>query len=480
MWIFLAKICLLISSIIGNQRVVGNSTLCRRYSSGCCLNEYKDDGKCKECPPGTFGVNCSSECYSGFYGQLCLQECGCAHNHYCDHRYGCQKCPPRTFGLNCSGTCPNKYYGRLCQEECDCALGQYCDPRNGCIQCAIGQLCRKDCNCTSEEYCDPRYGCLKCSTRNKGLNCSQTCPNEYYGGFCLEKCNCTTGQYCDPQKGCLECAVGTVGGECNRHCSTGYYGKTCQTECDCTSYQYCDPKYGCLQKLKATPTTTPRITTSDSPIWKNVSFSFFGFIFATVVVGGLFCLKPRLKDLFRIPVEDTERSSGVRPELADDDAEAASGNAHEYLQEEAIGNVDNVYADLRTSKMVDCAVINDSEPVDDGNRHRKLNYAHTREENYDLCTLEAVSDENTMHDYACVPKNFQYSILSLKRNVDPSLLVDLEAQPKGPVDGAYDLIDICGQTYHKSSDDNSSESDSNLCMSDSEVKSAVDENGSGK
>ena len=37
---------------------------------------------------------------------------------------------------------------------------------------------------------------------------------------------------------------------------------------------------------------------------------------------------------------------GVRPELAADDAEAASGTAHEYLQDEAAGNVDNVYADL--------------------------------------------------------------------------------------------------------------------------------------
>ena len=135
----------------------------------------------------------------------------------------------------------------------------------------------------------------------------------------------------------------------------------------------------------------------------------------------------------------------------------------------------NVYADLRISKMVDSAVINatgDSEPLDDGNRHRKSNYTPTPEENYDLCTLE----ENTMHDYACVPKNFQYSILSLKRNVDPSLLVDLEAQPKGPVNDEYDLIDICGQTYKKSSDDNSSESDSSLCMSYSEIKNAVDEN----
>ena len=74
----------------------------------------------------------------------------------------------------------------------------------------------------------------------------------------------------------------------------------------------------------------------------------------------------------------------------------------------------NVYAELRISKMVDSAVINatgNSEPLDDGNRHRKLNYTHTPEKNYDLCTLEAVSDKKTMHDYACVHKNFQYSIL---------------------------------------------------------------------
>ena len=148
-----------------------------------------------------------------------------------------------------------------------------------------------------------------------------------------------------------------------------------------------------------------------------------------------------------------------------------------------MANVDNVYADLRASKMVDIAVINATgnfEPVDDGYRHRKLNYAHTPEENYDSCTLEAVSEENAIHDYACVPKNFQYSILSLRRNVDPSLLVDHEVQSKGPVDDAYDLVDIYGQTYNKSSDDNSSESDSSLCMSDSEVKSAFDENGTGK
>ncbi|XP_078337891.1 uncharacterized protein LOC111133095 isoform X1 [Crassostrea virginica] len=148
MWIFLVINYLMISSIIPNQRVVGNSTPCRRYDYGCCFNEYNVNGNCRECPLGTLGVNCSSECPEGYYGKLCKEECDCTLNHYCDHRFGCQECPPGTFGLNCSGTCPNKYYGRFCLEECKCKSNEYCDIQKGCLQC----------DCT---ICDPTYGCLQ-------------------------------------------------------------------------------------------------------------------------------------------------------------------------------------------------------------------------------------------------------------------------------------------------------------------------------
>ena len=67
------------------------------------------------------------ECLHGTYG--CL-----ANNYYCDHRYGCKECPPGTFGVNCSGICPNKHYGRLCKNECDCSSDEYCDPIKGCLQ----------------------------------------------------------------------------------------------------------------------------------------------------------------------------------------------------------------------------------------------------------------------------------------------------------------------------------------------------------
>lgn len=41
-----------------------------------------------ECPPGTFGTDCSSKCPSGFFGKFCRQECLC-NAHDCNSTYGC-------------------------------------------------------------------------------------------------------------------------------------------------------------------------------------------------------------------------------------------------------------------------------------------------------------------------------------------------------------------------------------------------------
>lgn len=41
------------------------------------------------------------------------------------------ECPPGTFGLNCTGTCVPYYFGRLCRSKCDCPLHQ-CDLKLGC------------------------------------------------------------------------------------------------------------------------------------------------------------------------------------------------------------------------------------------------------------------------------------------------------------------------------------------------------------
>nr|XP_022336905.1 cell death abnormality protein 1-like isoform X2 [Crassostrea virginica] len=184
MWIFLVKTYLLISSIIYNQRVVGNSTLCRRQESGCCLNEYNDNGECKECPLGAFGVNCSSECPEGYFGKLCKEECNCTTDYYCDRSFGCRKCHPGSFGLNCSVTCLKKYYGRFCMEECNCTSSKYCDPQRGCLKC----------DCTSNQYCDPTYGCLPKNKGEQECDPRKNCTNQETTKVVKQYMNVTNGQ----------------------------------------------------------------------------------------------------------------------------------------------------------------------------------------------------------------------------------------------------------------------------------------------
>ncbi|XP_052717579.1 uncharacterized protein LOC128189849 isoform X1 [Crassostrea angulata] len=62
--------------------------LCTLDSGRCCHNYFRKNGICKECPPGTFGTDCSSKCPSGFFGKFCRQECLC-NAHDCNSTYGC-------------------------------------------------------------------------------------------------------------------------------------------------------------------------------------------------------------------------------------------------------------------------------------------------------------------------------------------------------------------------------------------------------
>ncbi|XP_052720528.1 uncharacterized protein LOC128192114 [Crassostrea angulata] len=55
----------------------------------CCANFYWDEGECKECLPGYFGMNCQSRCFYPTFGKLCMNTCGCNISD-CDHVSGCQ------------------------------------------------------------------------------------------------------------------------------------------------------------------------------------------------------------------------------------------------------------------------------------------------------------------------------------------------------------------------------------------------------
>uniref|UniRef100_A0A8W8KPB6 Uncharacterized protein n=1 Tax=Magallana gigas TaxID=29159 RepID=A0A8W8KPB6_MAGGI len=123
----------------------------------CCPDYYKVNGNCTECPAGTFGLNCSSICPMNFYGQFCQKRCFCRHQ-YCQPVDGCNINNFTTDGDNFP--CIQNYY-------------------------------ILDGNCT------------ECPDGTFGVNCSQKCPNNYFGRLCKIPCNCSDGQYCDQVKGCI-------------------------------------------------------------------------------------------------------------------------------------------------------------------------------------------------------------------------------------------------------------------------------------
>lgn len=61
-----------------------------------------------------------------------------SNDHFCQNSFWLfimfLECPAGTMGPNCSITCPPGYHGRLCMEDCDCSQDQYCDPVSGCKQ----------------------------------------------------------------------------------------------------------------------------------------------------------------------------------------------------------------------------------------------------------------------------------------------------------------------------------------------------------
>lgn len=52
----------------------------------CCENYRAVGNSCKECWPGTHGVDCRDYCPPNFYGRLCSTKCGCEP---CDKVTGC-------------------------------------------------------------------------------------------------------------------------------------------------------------------------------------------------------------------------------------------------------------------------------------------------------------------------------------------------------------------------------------------------------
>ncbi|XP_052681419.1 multiple epidermal growth factor-like domains protein 10 [Crassostrea angulata] len=63
-----------------------------RIEGKCYANHMWDseEGQCKPCPQGYFGINCTSKCLMPFYGLKCKSTCNCTDDK-CHHIQGCNE-----------------------------------------------------------------------------------------------------------------------------------------------------------------------------------------------------------------------------------------------------------------------------------------------------------------------------------------------------------------------------------------------------
>nr|XP_034338668.1 uncharacterized protein LOC105323934 isoform X3 [Crassostrea gigas] len=471
----------------------------------CCPDYYKVNGNCTECPAGTFGLNCSSICPMNFYGQFCQKRCFCRHqycqpvdgcninnfttdgdNFPCIQNYyildgNCTECPAGTFGLNCSSICPKNFYGQFCQKECFCRH-QYCHPVDG---CNINNFTTDGDNFPCiQNYYILDGNCTECPDGTFGVNCSQTCPNNYFGRLCKIPCNCSDGQFCDQVKGCIPNNNDTDNGKIS---DSGLTTVATEVTTDATEITTIDSGI-----TKAIHQRTSK--------WKDVSFALIGAVFVVLVVAGVFYLRSRLRRFkkhwsFSNTEEDHGNAScnfnyfvkhyfqrkqlmqlylmlmqSLLISVAEQNIEVANivsptHSTQGHASEQRGEALSNVYDDLRLSQMMDRNTVSGTdcnhfaacseETLNEetfGTYNKSVSKRH-----YIYSYTETSGEEESANNYEHFRMPTEYSILSLKRNIDPSV-IQLYGQREKGNDGAYDVI--VGQFHNVGEQSENSQSES--------------------
>nr|XP_011437312.3 uncharacterized protein LOC105335211 [Crassostrea gigas] len=213
-------------------------------------------------------------------------------------------------------------------------------------------------------------------------------------------------------------------------------------------------------------TTTPSF--EDISVWKNMTFAFIGSIVTALALAAIMCLRSRLKknlshQSLRCRWGDQADLSAARQDQVEADIENINLD-QEHLNEDTADNMDNLYDDLRSSKLLDtysdvtkknsfatCSTNNEI-PKED---HCDLNNEFLIESlmMYTKSNEEAYAKDESVPNYEQFQLPFQYSILSLKRNLDPSA-AELYGKTEYNNADAYDLVNVyenSGSSYSSNS-----------------------------
>nr|XP_034338680.1 uncharacterized protein LOC117692989 [Crassostrea gigas] len=213
-------------------------------------------------------------------------------------------------------------------------------------------------------------------------------------------------------------------------------------------------------------------------VWKNITFAFTGSILTALAVAAIMCLRSRLKEnqrhqSLRSHVEDQADLTAPRQEHGEANFENINLD-QEHANEETSDNMDNLYDDLRSSKILDkysnvtkknsfatCSTKNESPNEDHYDSNNEffieslMMYTNSNE--------EANAKDESVPNYEQFQMPFQYSILSLKRNIDPSA-AELYGKTEYNNADTYDLVNVYENSRSSSSSNSQSEMETLLTI----------------
>ncbi|WAR23472.1 FBN1-like protein, partial [Mya arenaria] len=237
-----------------------NITECENYNATCmmfegvakclCRKGFEEDRNniCKDCKPGTYGLNCAEQCkcisentelcdringtctcMRGWKGDQCsvdINECevvSCPVNSYCVNTNGsytcdcdrgfakagqtCKACEGFQFGVDCTSACDN------CNKNInECTVLK----DHGCLHICMNTEGSYYCSCKAGQFGDGN-NCTPCNDYTYGINCTNGC-----------QCNANnTARPCDKATGECSCKEGWTGETCDEDINECSHGNNC-------------------------------------------------------------------------------------------------------------------------------------------------------------------------------------------------------------------------------------------------------------
>ena len=242
-----------------NLKADGQQTPARVYLGSCGRASIQVRiSITSDCPPNTFGPQCSRQCVESGGQRICnyLGEPTCLGNF---RPPDCNMCITGFQGPNCIECAPNYYPAGVCRKFCiptDDSTGHYTCDSNGDRVC-LPRYKSPDNNCVMcvGNFREPN--CVGCDANFRGTNCDMCEVNLYPQGVCNTFCQprndpnghytcddfgnkvCLPG-YTDASTDCVRCIGNRQEPDCSA-CDANYQPPTCTA---CVS-GYTSPSTGC-------------------------------------------------------------------------------------------------------------------------------------------------------------------------------------------------------------------------------------------